>query len=373
MTERENEVLRRLANEYCEQNRNITVDIELVPFEQARARFEQGCKSGVVPDILRADRNWIKAFARDDMIQPLTGLEPLKEEKADLLPAAREVVLVGDELLALPQEVDCLALLYNKKHFDEAKLAPPEDLDQLREVAAKLTRKESGRFGLMLNPTAWWFEPILFSFGGQYFNAEGKLELRTDQTRKAINYLIELKEKGVLPQVNLREQSYSVMMESFKTGTVSMIMNGPWSINDILNGPAFKGHEDQLGVAKLPKGPRGCYSTIGGQSYVIPRAAAHPREALQLLKHFYKPESLRTMALRTYALPARKSLYDEPNIKNHPILAAYLCQLMENRTPEPHARQIQLYEQLDKFLLRVLNGEVKVDDGLKDVEAAWGR
>ena len=57
---------------------------------------------------------------------------------------------------------------------------------------------------------------------------------------------------------------YGNAQTAFKNGQVAMIVNGPWSTADILQGKEFA-KSSNLGVAPIPKGPGGQGSPVGGQ------------------------------------------------------------------------------------------------------------
>jgi arabinogalactan oligomer / maltooligosaccharide transport system substrate-binding protein len=350
---------------------NIEVKMEQVPFDKARSKFEQAVKAGVAPDLFRADRMWLRSFAAEGLIEGFKDDE-VREEYDDLLSIAREGVRFDDRVWALPQSVDCLGLFYNKRHFQDAGVEPPRDFDEFRAAAKRLTDPRQGRYGFFMNPEGWWFSTFLHAFGGRFFEADGTLAIRSDQTRKAMQFLIDLKETDrIMPPVNVRSHSYSVMMQSFKSGQVSMIINGPWAIRDTLSGPSFKDRTDNLGIAPLPQGPLGRYTPIGCHTYVVSKKTRHRAEALQVIKHLVGPSVMATISKRSFGLPARKSLYSDPELKNDPYLAPFILQLQTALPDVLTHEQARIFGIVSDHLQRVLNGDLTPNDALKDIESAW--
>jgi arabinogalactan oligomer/maltooligosaccharide transport system substrate-binding protein len=371
MGQTEAEALEPLIDEFQNQNPTIRVVMERIPFAQARSKFEQGVKAGLAPDILRTDRFWLGDFGRSGLLEPFDPAE-VKEEFDDLLPAAREAVTTGDKIWGIPQSIDCLGLFYNKAHFLDARVAPPEDFDAFRATAKTLTDPGKGRYGFFLNPDGWWFEPFLFGFGGRYFDDQGVFALRSDQALKAIQFLLELKDtEKAMPPVNLRSNSYDLMMQSFKSGQVSMIINGPWAIRYALTGPAFKDNTSNLGIAPLPRGPAGFHTPMGCQTLAITKDSKFRAEALLFVKFLCSAKVESVLSKKNYGIPARKSLFSDPELKNDPFLQTFIQQLQTLHPTKTTPEHSQIYGTISDHLTKILNGDIAPKDALKDIESEW--
>lgn len=371
MNSSEIKTLESFFEKFSEQNPGIKVKCERISFWQAQSKFEQAAKAGIPPDLLRADRFWIRSFAKDDLIVSIDPNE-LSDELKDCLPIAKQVVEWNGKIWGLPNSVDCLALFYNKVHFRESGSSVPEDLDSFREVAKKNTDASQGRYGFFMNPSAWYFEPFFKGFGGRYFDSSGMLIIKSDQTLKAMNFLLDLKDsQKVIPPVNLRSDTYNTMMRSFKSGQVSMIMNGPWAIRGVLEDSNFKAKPDQLGVAPVPKGPAGRFSPVGCQSLVIPKGSKHIKEALLLAKFLCSVEVETGFSKSHFGIPARNSLFSDPELRRDPYLSPFLIQLQECQELDSNPDIGKLYQPLEEYLKKVLNGDLSPEYALKDIESQW--
>lgn len=369
MSDSEAQTLAEYVETFSTKHPHIQVKTEQISFWQAQTKFEQAAAAGIPPDIMRADRFWIDGFVNGDLLQVLDSVQ---EETDDCLPIALQAVTRNGKVWGLPQSVDCLALFYNKEHFQEAGCIPPENLDQFRETAKKNTETSKGRYGFFMNPDGWYFEPFLGGFGGRYFDADGKLAIKSDQTLKAVHFLLDLKDsQRVLPPVNLRTDTYNTMMRSFKNGQVSMIFNGPWAIRNILEGSAFKDKTENLGVAPVPKGPSGRSSPVGCQSYVIAKGARHPKEALELVRYLCSREVQSGLSKTHFGIPARKSLFLDPELRRDPFLSPFLLQVQECRELNSNPAVSRFFKPVTEYLTQVMNGDVSPEDGLRDLESQW--
>jgi arabinogalactan oligomer/maltooligosaccharide transport system substrate-binding protein len=372
MSRIESQGISEILETFSSQNPTTSINMEWVHFYQARDKFEQAMKAGVLPDVFRADRFWISQFVEAGYLEELP-LDEIRDEIDDLLPIARQIVFVQDKCYGVPQTLDCLGIFYNRAHFRDAGVTPPDDFDAFKIAAQKNTDSGKGRYGFFMHPEGWWFEPILFGFGGRYFE-DGKLVLHSEHTLKASHFLLEMKEGSkVMPPVNLRGNTYDLMMQSFKNGQVSMIFNGPWAIRDLLEGSAFKDKTDNLGVAMMPKGPAGRFSPVGCQSYVIPKGTKHKAEALKLIKYLCSADIEGAMAKNNYGIPARKSLFSDPELNKDPFLSPFLRQIQEKQTLDSSMRVQKLYNAVGVFLRKVLNGDLSPEDALKDLETSWDK
>ena len=87
----------------------------------------------------------------------------------------------GKSVYAIPQDTGPMALLYNKKIFDQYGLTVPATWDEFTQQAEKLAQASSGKVK-MLNffPThAPWFISMAWASGAQLFKAQGDAWLQT--------------------------------------------------------------------------------------------------------------------------------------------------------------------------------------------------
>jgi arabinogalactan oligomer/maltooligosaccharide transport system substrate-binding protein len=263
-------------------------------------------------------------------------------------------------------------MFFNKKHFKEKGLAVPTNLDEFTEAAKKLTDSGKGRYGFFINPNGWYFEPFFFGFGGQYFTPEGKLAINSDQAKKAMEYLLHLKDGlRVVPPVNLRNNVYHTMIHSFKTGQVSMIFTGPWAIRTIIAGTAFKDDNNNLGISPIPEGPHGTFSPTGCQTLVISKNCKNYDAALKFIRFIYSPEIQKLLSIVNFGLPARKSVFAADELKRDPYLQTFIRQLQMSRKVISTPLRGEIYRPLGEKLKQVLNGDLSPTYALNDFEAEW--
>lgn len=369
----ESQVITEIIDQFQKVHPNLKVKVDNISFYAARAKFEQAAKADFGPDVIRVDRFWLPHFVNLDLLAELPE-SVIKDELQDMLQLVSETIKVGNKYYGLPQSVDCLALFYNKSHFDNLRLTPPQNYDEFKDIATKLTNAETGKYAFIWNPDAWWFEPFLFGFGGNYFDNQGKICIASDYALKAIHYILDLKNTvKVIPPVNLHSNAYKIMVQSFCSGQISMMINGPWAIKEVLEGKEFKENTDNLKIAELPTGPACRHTPVGVQILAINKNSKYFSDALKFVKYMYSYDVQAKISKANYIIPARKSVFSEPEIKNDPYLKPFISQLQAGASQIVTGYSYRLYEELTPIILKIYNEELDPQLGLKDFEQIWNK
>ncbi|GAB4270364.1 MAG: maltose/maltodextrin ABC transporter substrate-binding protein MalE [Candidatus Rifleibacteriota bacterium] len=364
-------VMPELIKEFEENNPDIKIESKYIDFYKAREKFKESIKSGAGPDLMRADRFWLPGFVAQSAIAEINP-ESIKEEIEDMVPIAQGVVTLNGKYWAIPISVDCLAMFYNKQHFKEKGLKVPQNFDEFTEAAEKLTDSSKGRYGFFIYPNGWYFEPFFFGFGGQYFAPSGELAINSDHAKKAMQYLLHLKDNlHAVPPVSLRSNIYQTMISSFKNGQVSMIFTGPWAIRSIIEGQAFKDDNSNLGIAPIPEGPHGTFSPTGCQTIVISKNSKHYDQALKFARFMFSVDVQKRLSIVNFGLPARKTVFAAPELKRDPYLQTFIRQLQMNRKVINSPLRGEIYRPLGEKLKKVLNGDLTPEYALNDFQAEW--
>ncbi len=367
----ESKAMPGIIKDFCAANPGIEITEVPVDFYKAREKFKESIKAGAGPDLLRADRFWVNDFVSNDCIAEILEKE-IKEELEDMVPIARGVITCNEKYWALPLSVDCLALFYNKAHLAEKNVKVPENFDEFSAAAAALTDANLGRYGYFIYPNGWYFEPFFFGFGGQYFGPDGSLAINSDSARKAMEFLLHLKDRlKAVPPVNLRSNVYQTMMGSFSSGQVSMIFSGPWAIRTVIAGSAFKDDNNNLGIAPLPQGPHGSFSPTGCQTVVIAKTTKHRSSAMKFARYLFSPEVQKRLTMVNFGLPARRTVFAAPELKKDPYLQTFIRQLQTSRKVINSPLRGEIYAPLGEKLKQVLNGDLTPEYALNDFATEW--
>ncbi len=264
-------------------------------------------RGGSYPDIVYLYGSWAANMARTPKavdIAPLIKADPSINWN-DFWPAERQAVTVGDKIVGVPALVDNLALVYNKKLFDQAGMAYPTadwTWDDFRAAAKRLTDASTKQFGWAYvndasEDTVWRFDALLWQAGGDI--------LTPDQKHAAFNSPAGVAAATLLQQ--MATVDHSVYLDNgngnyanlFNSGKIGMLFTGPWDLS---------GFPDvDYGIQILPGNEN--HQTISGpdQWVMLDNGDDRRNAAWTFLKWFTSPTEAMQWSLATGDLPIRSS------------------------------------------------------------------
>lgn len=300
---------KELVAKFNETYPNVTINYQSVPFGDAQNKFKTAAQAGTgAPDILRAEVAWVPEFAELGYLYALDGTGLVEE--GEFLETPLSSTVYDDKSYGVPQVTDTLALLYNKRLFEQAGIAePPATWQEVEAAAQKL--KGVGVDGIYLNPAGYFLLPFLYGEGGDIVDAEAQqIVVNSPESVEGVRVAKGLVESGAAPKPPAND-AYNAMMTSFKEGKVGMIINGPWEVANISSDPSFGGFEN-LGVAAVPAGSQGAGAPVGGHNYVIWSGMdeAKADAAIAFVDFMSSPESQAFIADELGLLPTNAAAYD---------------------------------------------------------------
>jgi len=358
---------KELIKQFNEEYPNVKINYESVPFAEAQNKFKTAAASGSgAPDILRAEVAWVPEFASLGYLYALDGT-PLLEEQDDFLPTPMSSNVFDGKTYGVPQVTDTLALMYNKKLFEEAGIdAAPTTWDEVSDAAAKL--KKVGADGIYINSGGYFTLPFIYGEGGDLVDTDAQeIVVNSPEAVAGIQEAQDLVKSGaaVKPVAN---DPYGTMMTLFKEGKVGMIINGPWEVANIDGDPNFGGF-DNLGVAPVPAGSAQSGAPVGGHNYVIYEGMdeAKAEAAIAFVNFMSSAESQAFVAEELGLLPTRQSAYDLPEVQDNAKVAAFQPAL-ESALPRPWIPEGgQFFAPLDEMATKVLIQGADVQKSLDEV------
>lgn len=307
----ENKIRKETAEDFMKENPDIAIEwVDL-----GDSRYEKTLtliSGGNAPDILYVNE-WTTALAEKGA---LLSLDELIDGDADFSrDEYYENLLAGNEyegeLYAIPQEVSPFVIYYNKKLFDEAGVAYPQNdwtQEQFFEVAEKLTDDSKKQYGFLLengyNPTLGW----LYRQGAELYKDSEMKEsgLGSSATLKGLEFLNQLTEKKISPNPAELTASGQGADAMFRNGQTAMISAGMWFI------PPFTDEalDFDWDVVQLPKAENQKV-TAAILNWGISSSTKNKEAAWKVLKYFIGEEGQKKVAGTGMALPSMKT--DEVN------------------------------------------------------------
>ena len=258
----------------------FTAKINFLPYDQYWQKIQLQYAASQPFDMYYWD---VQAYAhyKKDLLQ---NVQPAVEGTDMSDPAKYPVDLYKpwrfDEtnLYAIPENIQSMALFYNKTHFDKAGLAYPDATwtwDKVLEAAAALQQKDGSkvtRWGLDIGDLGvWWgLQTLAWSAGTSFFDKPLEptaFQMTDPKVVEAMRFVQDLMwVKNIAPRPDERDANNQA--GGFAGGVVSMMPGGTWNIT------SYQQMKDGWDMAPLPlyQGKSVMPYFLGG--WVIPAKSA---------------------------------------------------------------------------------------------------
>ena len=301
--------------------RETGISVRLVPFARGkRARLEryQDWLDGrqKVPDVYHADVTEIPRLAAS-----MIDLRPyLADEAAQRIPAVMSNYVLGGRLVAMPLYADVGVLLYRTDLLKEyGYAAPPVTWDELTTMAARIQAGERAKG----NPDFWGFTwpgsagddllcvalEVQASFGGgQIIETNQTISVNNPRAAHAVQTLRHW--VGTISPPGTASFGPHDARNLWFSGNAAFLRSWPsaWSISQEASS-AIRG---KVGVARVPSGGAGHFSTLGGWQLSVSKFSPHPKQAAELVRFLTSRDQQRERALALASLPPSPEVYDDP-------------------------------------------------------------
>jgi multiple sugar transport system substrate-binding protein len=337
-TDAEATAINKLTAEFNATHKNITV----TPHFSGNSDFAlqkvlTAIAGGKPPDLAYLYGSWAANIAKSPKTVDLSDF--IQRDGStfnwnDFWPAERAAATVNGKVVGLPALVDNLALVYNKKLFDQAGLSYPTanwTWTDFQNAALRLTNPAKKQFGWSFvadgsEDTVWRYWAMLWQAGGSILNPEGKqASFDSPAGVKALSLIQSLAQKKAIYNDN-GNQNY---LGLFNSNHIGMLWTGPWDLTQISTG-----HES-FGVQILPADQN--HQTISGPDnwVMFDNGNARKEAAWTFLKWLSSPQVDLQWGLATGDLPIRAAVLKLPGYKQ--FLAKYpgvgvWAQNLENAT-----------------------------------------
>ncbi|HYF95292.1 MAG TPA: ABC transporter substrate-binding protein [Symbiobacteriaceae bacterium] len=319
----------RIATEFMNANPNIIVKMTRVPGgETDTQKLMTAVTAGTGPDVYLLDRFIAAQRAEAGVLEDLSALITASnfDTKQFYDWGIKECTWKG-KVWCLPVDTDTRMLFYNKDHFKEAGLdpeKPPKTIDELDQMADKLTKKEGNkvvRYGFIPWQNQGWHYTWGWAFGAKFYDeATGKVLLDEPAFVKSLEWQAKYGEK-VGKQLDPFAGA-SGEMSPFIAGLTSMVIDNNYHMDTINR---FKPNFN-YGVALIPTAPgvQGPITWAGGWSVVIPKGSKHPKEAFEFLKYYVTKGQEYWVAEHPNSMPVLKKAAENHPRKGDPVFKQFI-------------------------------------------------
>ncbi|VEG52272.1 extracellular solute-binding protein family 1 [Mycolicibacterium aurum] len=379
----EGEVFKSLIEQYNKENPDVKVNELYSSNDLVLQKVLTAVRGGSAPDVAYMFGSWSPNIAQIPQVVDMAD-EVSKPDWQwdDFYPAEREAATVGDKIVGVPALVDNLAIVYNKKLFADAGIAPPSPdwtWDDFRSAAAKLTNPDTGQYGFLIpadgsEDTVWHYVPMLWEAGGDI--------LSPDNERAVFNSEAGVKALTVLQQMAVTDKSLYLDTTNengpklMNSGKIGMLVTGPWDLSQL--------SDIDYDVQVMPTfaGSSGGHQTIAGPDnwVTFDNGDAKKQAAIEFVKWLSAPEQVKAFSLGTGDLPIRESVGKDQSVldtlnENVPGTGVFVENLNNVEKVRPTVEQYpDISEALGQAIVAVMLGKEQpaaaLDTAAKAADAA---
>lgn len=254
--------------------------------EDGAARFQRAAAAGKGPDIFVWAHDRFGEWVSSGLLAPVA---PGRAIAADIDPLAWSAMRVNGRTWGYPLMIESVALVYNKALVP----VPPATFDDLVALDAALAPR--GVKAILWDyGNAYFSWPLLAAGGGYAFRRrdDGRYDgsdtgVATPGAVAGLSLIDRLLQGGQMP----RGAGYAQMEGAMVQGKVAMMINGPWSWDNLR-----KARID-FGVAKIPAvGGRPAAPFVGVRGVVVNKASPNRELAVEFIEHhLLTPAGLRVL------------------------------------------------------------------------------
>jgi multiple sugar transport system substrate-binding protein len=310
-TGQEAKTFAKMVSQYEAQHPGQKVQTLYVNSDDALQKVLTASKGGSPPDIAYLYGSWAPNVAQIPQVVDLTKMvQQASVNWNDFYVGERDVATVNGKVIGIPALVDNLAVVYNKKLFAKAGLAPPAagwTWQDFVNDAKKLTDAAAKQYGTAYvtpgsEDTVWHYEPLHWEAGGSLLTPDNKqAAFNSAAGLQALETLQTMAVTDKSMYLDPTDQAYANL---FNSGKIGMLVTGPWDLS------AFP--DVDYGVQVMPSypGASGGDQTISGPDnwVVFNNGTSQVSAAEQFLLWLTAPAQVKSWSLQTGNLPIRASV-----------------------------------------------------------------
>ncbi|MBX7166256.1 MAG: extracellular solute-binding protein [Pirellulales bacterium] len=330
-----------------------------VPGNNLDLKFFLSVAGGDPPDVLNQDDPIVADWAERGALVPLdeiAGAQVTAQLDDWLFPAARELAVYRGRYYALCNGLDIRALYYDAELLTQLGEQPPQTIDQLDALAARIAPPERPglppRMGFLPDPRRLWAWGIVF--GGRFYDpVEQRVTADDPRIVRALEWMASYSRRYGADRVaafRQGDQAFSGSSFPLLEGRYGLLMDGQWRVAEIeavVRAAETAGKTaPRIGVVPLPAPNDGCTSAgwVNGNFFVVPRGARNPQGAWAFMQFWSGFGGHEAAAAETCVaggwIPASPQVVKQPVLaryqSEHPLFAAFIEQAASDaQVPTP--------------------------------------
>ena len=321
-------VLERQVKRFNESQDAVRVKL-LFQGDEVLTKYRAGMESGDLPALLQIEETQVQAMVDSRGTVPMQAcVDAADYALDDFIPRALAFYTTQDVLRSMPWNPSHPILLYNRLAFEEAGLDPddpPATLAEVREYAQRIVDSGAAAHGLALRVQPF-FNEFWYALDGQVYanNGNGRddrataAELDNETGRELWTWLDDMVDSGLALNSGPSDANPDNLL-AIGTGDAAMTFDsssvvGP--VMEVLGTGQFPGVE--IGAAPFPGIEEGGGLEVGeGSLWILDGSPEQRAAAWAFVQFLVDPEQLVELHVETNYIPIRRSVADDPRVKEH--------------------------------------------------------
>jgi len=321
--------------------------------DQVEVKFQQTAATGNGPDIFMWAHDRFGEWAKAGLIVPVT---PSGAEKAKFEDLAWDAMAVDGKYYGYPIAIEAVSLIYNKKLIAE----PPKTFEEVAALDDKL--KGEGKRAIMWAYTTPYFSyPLVAANGGYAFKKTPTgydvkdTGVNNAGAKMGVQFIADLIKNGHME----KGVDYGVMDAAFNKGTVAMIINGPWSWDNMQKSGI------DYGVAPLPTlNGKPAKAFVGVLGATINAASPNKDLAIEFLENYLLTDEGLKAVNDDKAIGASALKSFQASLEKDPRIQATMANA-RNGEPMPSVPEmVRFWSSFETALKNVTTNRQTVDEAL---------
>jgi multiple sugar transport system substrate-binding protein len=369
----EGENLAPFLLEFESENKDISINLQSIPWSSAHDKLLTAYAGGSTPDMCQLGNTWVpELYAMNALVNLDSFLLKSKiVSREKYFDGIWETNIINNSLFGIPWYVETRALFYRSDLLlQEGIKNPPQTWDEFLDVAKALTKDTNGdgitdQYGIFLpiNPN---LEPTEVYF---IFQNDGEIlryndlysNLESQEVIEALNFYLEFFKKGYSP---IEQNRITNLYQAFQSGFIGMFINGPWNINQIRT--RFPDFEEKWSVAPLPM-KKNRNSNAGGSSLVIFKNCKNLDAAWKLIEFLSQVRIQREFYKATSDLPSVKQAWEDSVLLNDPKIKAFYTQLQSAKPFPKIPEWEQIANKMGQWVEMAIFNKLTLEQAVKNM------
>ena len=312
--------LHDLVEEFNNSQDRTEITLSYIPDEDFKKKLALAMAEGNMPDIALVDSSDFQFLHH---MRPFARLDEKIPELKNYMEKALEPCMTDGKIYGQPFGVNCTGMFYNKEILKNAGCTVPENWEEFRTTARKISSEEVSGFAitaLQTEESMYEFLPLLWSLNGDIRNISSKA------SQSAFCFLDDMEREG-----SLSRQSISLTMgdltNQFIQGKIAMMFNSSMAVDSIRDAAP----DLDFGVAPIPAGDESV-TVAGGEIFAV-ADNENTEAAIEFLKYLADPERMKSYMDEFGFLAPVQSIMDQ-QFKNEPEKKQFVKMYRNARTRE---------------------------------------